>query len=509
MIQNFKNIFCAFFFPTIIKNTQKMCSKKEFDVLSPTHVSVETRADCRGDCQIKVTKTPLCEKKKKTKKVKALDVTLTYGTSIPANEYNNFPSISSTGSQVYIVFQNFYNGNPLRAQLFDNVNGQLIGGPTIGFDAAFPDIWEGHASSDFSLFSLLESDNDGNMRIRILDNKFNVSTFRNITDPIFDAPYGALYGGYFSEDSRYVLFYYSGAEPEGSPPTFPGPFFSKILILDVKNSLSTVAFATIAGVQLVQPGPKLFTLTDRKGKKHLYFVFQICQINANSGVLEPPYFSQVYEADTTTGIVSLIDSQPLPLYADGADVLVRANGREAVISYGGFCSLFPNQTPRIYDIISPQITSTLPNDNSEAHVFIFNGHKQRLLIKQSLNCCNATIAYPPGDGLSYFLGQNVDVYLTPGDPTTQGPYQQDFWCLANIEKGPSGLVFRPQNLPRQDTPTGPNVIFSQDGKWLIRTGVYGYNVAPDYNPLPDALGIHNILLFKVTSAEYKEICKIK
>ena len=74
-----------------------------------------------------------------------------------------------------------------------------------------------------------------------------------------------------------------------------------------------------------------------------------------------------YMGGSKSGNHFTIDQVPLPNLAE-QDLLVRKNGKEALIAHGGFCSLFPNQSPVIYDVITPQITSVLPDDNSEARV---------------------------------------------------------------------------------------------------------------------------------------------
>ena len=169
--------------------------------------------------------------------------------------------------------------------------------------------------------------------------------------------------------------------------------------------------------------------------------------------------------------------------------------------------------------LSHKYTSALKYDNSEARILKFDGKELHTVVKQSVNCCNRTTFYPMGNGCSVFLGQNTDIYLTPGVPSSQGPNPLEFWCLAETVEGQSGLEFRPLNLPRSDTASSQVAFstFSRDGNWFIRTGFYGYlNCTGDVcipctevagcDPNRDTYGIHNILLFKVKSTEYKSCC---
>ena len=106
-----------------------------------------------------------------------LDTTLVSGFATPA--YLTLPSISQNGDQVYLFYENA--PGQLLAQLFNNVNGQLVSTPqTLQVDSCFTFPWDGFASPDFTKFSVSESTlnapgtTPNDLRIRILGPDFNL-----------------------------------------------------------------------------------------------------------------------------------------------------------------------------------------------------------------------------------------------------------------------------------------------------------------------------------------------
>lgn len=435
----------------------------------------------------------------------ALDVELTYGNSIPAID-GIIPSISETGDQVFLFYPNVFISSifglqPV-AQLYNNVDGKLVPAvPPLNTETALQDAWTGHGSRDFSRFSVILSDHISKMVIRLYDQKFHVVAER--TPPFIDPLFEYVNGGTFSEDGNYLIFTYS---------VFTGPYTAetKIYILDTRHAdLPTVASTTINGNYFVNGDPTLFTLKDCKGNKKLYFTFMNSQVDTSTFTPLPPYLSQVYAVDPHAHTITLAASHELPQNAE-TDVLVSNDERDAFIAHGGFCSLFKHQHPRIYDVVTSSITSNLLYDNAEARIFKFDGKELHTILKQSVNCCNRTAFFPMGNGCSVFFGQNTDYYVIPGDISSGQAAGMEFWCLAETVEGKSGLEFKPLNLPRSDM--GANQVafsFSRDGNWLIRAGYYGYlncTSVESCDPYVDPYGIHNILLFKVKSTEYKSCC---
>lgn len=433
-----------------------------------------------------------------------LDVNLVSGFAIPSVD-GTVALLSKNGDQAYLFYGNFQDNFPATiiqqqvAQLYNNVNGQLVLAKTFPFDPKLPLSYFGLASKDFSKFSVLQANEVANMRISVLDQNFNVTAQRTFIDPSFSY----VMGGSFSEDNHYLLFAYAFPAPAPSVS-----YNSLIYILDAtKPDLPTVAGPiTISGFDPYFIGPMtLFELKDRKGKTNLYLSFMSAQFNSVPVRFtpEPPYFSQVYKIDVNAGTIKLIDQVPLPKFAE-TSVFVRKNQKEALICYGGQCSINP-AAPNIYIPIDPQQVGDLPPDYNAIRLLRFDGTKLTTILKQPSNCCSFVVAYPPHNGLSYFIGQSVDNFLSPGGPA-RGPNPQEFWSIFDLEKGPIGLTLRPQSQPLEDLKTG-NTSFSQDGKWLLRVGAYGY-VKPN-KPHVDSVGIKNVLLFRVSSNKYKKVCKLK
>lgn len=427
-----------------------------------------------------------------TCKKSKIEINLSDGFAIPSN-FLTIPCISQNGDQVFLSFWNNGQGTaqPV-AQLYNNVNGTLVLAQTYPYDPVnFPMAAYGAASPDFTKFSVIENNTFSKIRVRVLDQGFNVIAERIFTN---DFHYGPD-GGRFSEDSHYLIFTYSLPNAAGNL------LDTLVYILDAtKSNLPTVASTTIfGGVDNSVRGPTLFTLKDAKGNKNLYFSFVSITSDLNENFY-PPYFSQIYGVNLKTGTISCVASEPLPIYSENT-VQVRKSGKEAIISHGGFCIDNP-ALPTIYTSILPSQISAIPGDYDAARAYRFDGSTLNLIFKQAVNCCNFLLPYPPSDGCTYFLGTAVDTFTTPGVPTARSSNPMEFWSIYELSEGPSGLVLLPQVGPFQDM-VGAYDAFSQDGNWMIRSGLYGYF---NGNPNDDAYGIKNVLLFKISSAPYSPVC---
>ena len=399
------------------------------------------------------------------KDISNLDFKLSSALSVPSGFSE--PSISQDGSLAYVFVENIP-GFPI-AQIYQNINGTLVLSKSINTDPAFPFSWDGYASKDFTRFSVIDIPSitpPFMARIRILDANLNTLVSREFTGD--DVPF--LNVGQFSPDGQYVTFGFS---------QFTSPTTTNTVFMILRTSdLSTFVTATLPGFDL-----NASPLFEVKGK--LYLAYQetngIPPLTPNDTV-QLPINSSVYRVDATG--ITLVDSQPIPKFAE-TDVV--SYGNCALIAHGGFCSLFPNQLS-IYDS-NVGLTTYQPNDNAEARVFKFDGKKLKLIVKEPVNCCNRTRTYPPDKGATYFLGQNTEVGTAP-----DRVIDREFFCFAKLVKSKQGLKFKGENLPQQDT-FHAIPVFSRDGKWLLRTGTYGY--ADGITPSNDVNGIHNILLYKV------------
>ncbi len=450
--------------------------------------------------------TSFCAESKPRKVLKA---ELSSGFATPSID-GTLGYLSPNGDQAYLVFANLYDTleptQPM-AQLFNNVNGELVVAQTLPFDPKYPATWWGWASQDFSRFSVLQSGICSptpcvisNMRIQILDQNFNVVGSRVFKNPNFVV----VMGGSFSEDNHYVAFSYAIPAPSPSKS-----FNSKIFILDATDpKLPTVAGPiTISGFDPHVKGPTLFTLTDCNGKENLYLTFTSSQIDFNptvtflsDNVMRPPYFSEVYAVNVKKGTITLVTKKPLPKFAENS-LLVLKNKKEALICHGGQCSVNPKQ-PSIYTTLLPANICDLPGDCQAIRVFRFDGEKLKLFFKQTTNCCSLLVPYPPHNGCSYFNASSVEIYRVPGKPKTQAPLPQEFWSLFKLIRGKAGLELIPEAGPFQDM-AFTDTTFSQDGKWMLRTGSYGY---VNDNPDKDSIGIKNVLLFKISSQKVTPFC---
>ncbi len=403
-------------------------------------------------------------------------------------------SISNDGSQVYLVYAVSETPGGILAELFNNSNGTLTTAQTLTLSTTqpndyFPIVVGGWASPDFTKFSVLDAvitgPNSVDGRVRILDNNFNDLVLpRIISFTGLDFPSLLGHGGVFSEDGKYLSFTVSTGRPY-STTTF--------YVLNTSD-LSTAAQTTINAASSLDVS-QWITL-ECKGKKDYYVTFLSCQgfysPNFTPGFevsYQPPYFIQVYKVNVTTGSIDLVAESPLPKFADVNTLDVMGLSDKGLIAHGGFCSLFPNQLS-IY-VTNDLKKTSLPFDNAEARVLEFDGKTLKVIFKQALNCCNRTLFYPPAKGRTFMVGQNA-VTNVNGNPQTQTT-MPEYYVLANIGCKNGKEQFVPLNLPRQDVSYAlPK--FSNDGKWFIRAGAFGYF---NGDPNVDAIGIQNVLLFKV------------
>lgn len=408
------------------------------------------------------------------------DLKLTDALSRPS-ETQVATSISDDGSQVYLVYNVSFTPGGLLAELFHNSKGQLVTDRTLTLDNNFPVSVGGWASPDFKKFSLLDGVITGldslEGRIRILDQNFNVIATRIITFTGIDLASTLVAGGKFSEDGKYLSLSLSNGQPNSTTSFF----------VFKTSDLSTVAVKN--NIPAVNSQPSEWLTLKHHDKKNYYVTFLAGQgfdSQNFEATFQPPYFIQVYKVDFDNATIELIDQSQLPKFAE-VDVL-RVDNR-GLIAHGGFCSLFPNQLS-IYDTNFLKTTS-LPKDNAEARVLEFDGKKLKVIFKQETNCCNRTVFYPPHKGRTYMVGLNTVTNIN-GDPQFQET-RAEYYVLAKIGCKKGKKQFVPLNLPQQDV-TSALPKFSADGKWFIRTGSYGYL---NGDPNLDAIGIHNVLLFKV------------
>ena len=382
------------------------------------------------------------------------DLELTDAKNVPS--LSSEPSISATGD-LYVFLAN--NPGDPTAQRYVNTDGVLTLAAELPVDNDFPNGWDGYASSDFTLFSLVDATFDvtpDNGRLRLFDANFNLIISKTFS--VGDAAINGLFtGGFFSSDNKYVLLCYTINNS--------GPNANTVMYILNVSDLSIYASATLPGFDINTP--QLFTVNGQ-----LYVSFMEANGFGDPSTVAPPYYSAVYMV--AGGTLTLVDKQ---LIARFAEKNVVSYGTYALIAHGGFCSLFPDQLSIYLSNVGE--TTSLPDDNAESRVFTFDGTSLQILVKEAVNCCNRTVIYPPDAGRTYLLGQNTIISEIP-----PRKIDREFYCLASLAGPASARYFVPMNLPRQDTKAEVPV-FSADGNWLIRVGVQSNN------------GINNIIVLRV------------
>lgn len=398
--------------------------------------------------------------------------------ALPRPSFYSFPSISYDGRQIYVVYENV--PGQLAAEIFDNVDGKLVTRASLSVNPDFPYVVGGKASPDFSLFYIVDATEStpttGLARLCLFDNKLN--PIRSVIIPITfeNFAYVIAEAGTFSQDGKYITVNYSNGAPNSTTTIF----------VFKTSDLSIVVQQVVSGVDF-EPGK--FINLECNGKEKLYIVFQSSQGYYSSNyevTLQPPFYMQVYKVNIKKGTLTLAAQALLPKFA-GYDVLNL--GKKALVSGNGFTSYFPNQLT-IYDTNYLK-TTFLPNDNAEGRSFEFDGEKLKLIWKDAVDFCTRILYYPPAKGYEIMLGQNI-LTNTNGSADVQ-VLLQEFYILAKVKPENKKSPLKAVNLPRQDM-LNALPIFSPDGKWFLRVGSYGY-----YNnePAVDAVGIRNVLLFKV------------
>lgn len=442
-----------------------------------------------------------------------LDLKLVWGTSAPALD-GIASYLSPDGRKAYLVYVNngeatpWLNTQPVAEIRTQNQNHELVVTSTLPYDSfynsQFPYVAIGAASKDFTRFSVLagggpivDEGEIGLMRIQVLDANLNVLGSRIINDINFND----LSGGTFSEDNKYLSFAYSFPAPAPSLS-----YNTYMYILDARDpNLKTVCGpVVIEGSDPIFPGLEVFTLY-KKCKKRYYFTFANSQFNSDTNEFQPPYYSQVYSFNPKKHSIKLVSSKRIPQFAEGT-VYVSDDKKHALVCHGGQCTVNPN-APNIYTVITEDMIGTTPPNFNSVIIFKFDVCNQELkpILEQESECCSFIMVWPPSKGTKFFLAQSTTIFATPGDPSELVPAPQEYYStFQTVENEKGQLSLRPMNGPFQDLKRGWST-FSQNGKWLLRTGQFGYLNDDPTMPTTDSIGIKNILLLKISEHTYQPI----
>lgn len=118
----------------------------------------------------------------------------------PTNISGACNSISKNGEFIYIVYS-LFNESKLAAELFCNNNGRLLAFNKINVDDQFPIINGGYASNSFHRYTILDSTNNI-CRLRLFDKNLNLLTSKLFKD--YYSTGCSFKGGNFSSDDKYI-----------------------------------------------------------------------------------------------------------------------------------------------------------------------------------------------------------------------------------------------------------------------------------------------------------------
>jgi len=397
-------------------------------------------------------------------------------TSALARSTTDFPcpvSISESGKHCYAVYEiNVDNTNTLAAEIFRNHDGELVSEQIYNGDTTYYSVDSGSASNDFKLFSVIEDDQNTNVRVRVLNHQLQVVGERIFTDAYLNG-YTTV-GGVFNHDGSQVSVAY--ALDNNNPQTYT------VKVLKTDANLTSKAEIVINGSVQNQSFLRI------KGKTYLAFTIAKGVTDLNEGLeisQQPPYEVRIYRVHHHN--LKFVDKIT---FAQGVnDIPVfQKNHDHAIISAGTYRSLTDCEV-NFYDPVD--YDQSAKKYGAELVIFKFDGHKIKKLYKKSYNhTVYSPVIHPSGKFL--VLSQSESPYSVteslPCDPDAFYPYRPGFFQLAGLNDDYHVHGYgRARAIPHFN-----EAVFSGNGKWLFTSGARS-TLPDESNPI----GLKNIQLYKI------------
>lgn len=388
-------------------------------------------------------------------------------TSALSRNTTDFPavvSISENGDKVYAVYGITVDNNVnLAAELFKNRDGGLASVNTIRGDLDYSSIDSGHASRDFTKFSVLDDNqsvNDSKARIRTLNSKLQIVAERIFTDAFL--PGYTFVGGQFSPNGSLVAVSYALG-----PALLGGSQSSILRILDANTLVDVASYEFVAGVSV---GGATFFNFNRGLYVTIVTSQGILDFNNLACAAKPEYNVHVFSLSGNT--LTKVVKQQIPQNSFG----VTAFNKDArvYLLIGTFRAILNEINFYADDCNACYQAGTLV-DGDELRIYKFTG--EALTRISSVNR-NQTIQSPVlhPDGRHLIFGQ------TSSDVNSN---EAGFFQLVKLD-GEYQIKYSRLGLA---APHFFTARFSEDGNWLIVGGANSNN---------DSKNLHNILLYKVS-----------
>ena len=312
-----------------------------------------------------------------------------------------YPVLSECGDLLFVAYQYpIVSSGSVAAELFRNVNGELVSIRQFFLTSEFPVAQAGGAAShDFSRFVVLTQEaffGSGRALITVLDENFNVIASRILENfPLFTL--SLLTANAFTPGNSFITLSYAN--------TFAPDQISNLLVLDT-NTLATVAETTFSGFS---NGPSFFTLKDKCGCLR-YFIFLAAAGATAGNTFIAPASAYVWEFFPKNLKLVLRDQVGLPQFSPTHSIVAIKKHRLALIGVGtheaqGKCEISPSTTPQL-----PLST----RDGHELRLYTFDGKELCLVISQDIGATVAPLEiHPSGKYLVYGLESDALTALSP------------------------------------------------------------------------------------------------
>ena len=387
-------------------------------------------------------------------------------------------SISKHGKYVFLVYNITMDcsGNVV-GEIFENKYGHLITKKILRTDNDFGIINGGYASSNFTKFTILDSNNTDTARVRIFDSKFNVLATKLLED--YYPKGNSFRGGKFILDGKYIALTYVYASDVN---TDKQRSIIRILRSDTLEDAFEYTFEgnTYSDVQ---------SFRTSNGCEYLILL-------SNDGIYnndnpEANNFSvlKILWMDECNCKIKLVDQALLPQLGN-YDFVEKDD--QVYIAVGTYRA----DIKKVKTIFTIKSQSLLLNDGDELKVFKFSDNKLHLSYSKNLDT-SAQVFFHPNKKNILIHQNNVKTTgmpyecdsesMTVGNELVQYPgfFNINNICLDNCN------VTMGNSVITRTAPNNFSAKFSDNGKWLIVTG------SKENSKQDDTYGIKNIQLFKV------------
>lgn len=302
------------------------------------------------------------------------------------------PKVSYDGSYVYSVYQSYPNAGAVVAELFSNSIGVLNSVWQIQPDNfnITGNINSGSATSDFTLFSVIDDDGSTNIRISVYDDNATLLYTTTFSDYY---PYsGSGTGGIFTHDNKYIIISYLTDTNVGI-----------LKILSVEPNLPVVTTYQLPGFPTE---PKLLKL---HGLEYIFIGFGTVTTFTDP-IISPPFRFNIIEFHRHTPSLILITTSPLLPSMPNIDVTKLSDNDNARIAI----SMADNKAytsgtvyPAIPGVL--QLPSSGASDKNNLQIFDFHAETLHFHKVLSMNIEGDCMAWwvPESRGKTLVILQSV------------------------------------------------------------------------------------------------------